>query len=63
MPDALCWDCKNAVPGIQKGCPWSREFKPVKGWSAERRDLEINRCRDGRIESYLVLGCPLFDKG
>lgn len=63
MPDTLCWDCKNAVPGIQKGCPWSRAFKPVRGWDAERNDLEIDRGRNSRIESYIILNCPLFEKG
>lgn len=63
MAESLCWSCKNAVPGVRKGCLWSREYKPVRGWDAERRDLEIDRCRNGKIVSYLVLGCPLFEEG
>ena len=34
--DSLCWECRNAVPNIEKlcGCSWSMFFIPVKGWDA-----------------------------
>lgn len=46
--DTLCWSCKNYCGG----CSWSREFKPVKGWTAK----ETN-------QGYLVLKCPKFERG
>lgn len=61
MSDTLCWSCKNAVPSQNCGCNWSREFKPVEGWTAERRDLKISRGKT--VESYLVVKCPKFEKG
>lgn len=48
----LCWTCQNAVPAFNgKGCKWSREFKPVAGWTAEKRG-----------ESYFVKACPKYRK-
>ena len=41
--------------------------EPVRGWVAERRDLQIQK--EGRrhqtcgVESYRVLACPEFEKG
>ena len=45
----LCWGCGNAVPDAEgeRGCPWSREGKPVEGWVAERRDIRIQPKRPG----------------
>ena len=62
---SLCWSCRNAVPSLQKGtgCNWSREFKPVEGWEAQRRDLcGYMECqwKDGAIESYRVVRCPEY---
>jgi len=58
-PDSsLCWSCDNATGG----CSWSREFKPVNGWNAERRNVNTHRGRK-RIEgteSYFVKDCPEF---
>lgn len=33
----LCWSCQNAIPSEngQRGCEWSRELRPVPGWTAE----------------------------
>lgn len=62
--ETLCWYCANAVPNNKtgKGCSWSREFKPVEGWDAEAT-LVITR-NDGErpIPSYIVNGCPCFDR-
>jgi hypothetical protein len=48
-----CWICKNAFGG----CSWSREFKPVEGWTAERNDMKVHNRWD---ESYIVDDCPEF---
>ena len=33
----LCWSCQNAVPTEdgRRGCEWSRELRPVPGWTAK----------------------------
>lgn len=33
----LCWSCRNAVATADErwGCEWSRELRPVPGWTAE----------------------------
>lgn len=49
----ICWGCDNACGG----CSWSREFKPVEGWTATRRDLLMT---NGTKESYIVHECPEF---
>ena len=51
---SLRWDCANAV----MGCDWSREFIPVAGWTATRRDLHI--AVGHATESYIVHDCPAF---
>ena len=48
---SLCWDCANAVPNSHHGCPWSRDFEPVEGWTAEYDDIK---------DSYKIFDCPLF---
>ena len=66
----LCWHCRNAVPNPETGagCSWSRkEHAPVPGWTAERRDVQIQkdsrRRVNGDLESYRVLACPEFEEG
>ena len=65
----ICWACGNAVPDAEgeRGCPWSREGKPVEGWVAERRDIRIQPKRLGEerraVESYQVITCPEFVPG
>lgn len=65
----ICWACANAVPDEEgtRGCPWSREGKPVEGWTAERRDIRIQPKRPGEerraVESYQVITCPEFVPG
>ena len=65
----ICWACGNAVPDAEgeRGCPWSREGKPVEGWVAERRDIRIQPKRPGEerraVESYQVITCPSFVPG
>lgn len=65
----ICWACGNAVPDAEgeRGCPWSREGKPVEGWVAERRDILVQATRPGGgkkpVESYQVITCPEFMPG
>ena len=65
----ICWSCANAVPDAdgERGCPWSREGRPVEGWVAERRDIRIQSARPGEerktVESYQVITCPEFVPG
>lgn len=53
--ESLCWSCQNSV---RFGCSWAKEFQPVYGWDATRRDLRVSK--NVNIESYCVYGCPLF---
>ena len=60
----LCWTCGRACGGAN-GCSWSREYKPVEGWDAERRDVAVWRGESGRqyteySESYYVKRCPEY---
>ena len=50
----LCWSCAKAV----RGCDWSREFIPIKGWNAIPTELHVNRT--DCCKSFLVLSCPEF---
>lgn len=52
--DSLCWDCKNATCS---GCSWSKEFKPVAGWKAEK----ILKDPQTFGETYKVKSCPKFE--
>ena len=63
MHETKCWDCARAC-GL---CPWSeyKRQRPVPGWTAKRRDVKMQgtwcgRLVTRRVESYLVLDCPLF---
>ena len=58
MKSTLCWHCARAVAK----CPWSKHFKPVKGWTAIPTVIK-SLYLDGTIlsiDSYVVLKCPLF---
>lgn len=58
----LCFDCLNSVPDSRgHGCPWSRNFEPVSGWTAKRTRKAGNGIAGGVLESYAVTKCPLFD--
>lgn len=59
----LCWRCRNAVPDIHgNGCSWSRHFRPVKGWDAEMKPINVepDSQRKKEIASYVVRSCPEF---
>lgn len=61
----LCWDCQNAVPDGERGCPWSESLTPVPGWIAEKTKHLQQYTVGGKvvrrdIESYCVLECPMF---
>ncbi len=61
--ETLCWNCINAVPSLKCGCSWSREFKPVQGWTAEEAEMRMGTYNEKTVTSYLVLKCPEFKKG
>lgn len=63
----LCWYCVHAVPGKGKvtGCSWSWRGEPVKGWTAQRKDVLIQRPYgiNELVESYRVENCPQYKPG
>ena len=54
----ICIDCINAVPtkDDKYGCKWSRELKPVKGWTAVKTKLS-------NTWTWHITQCPEFKKG
>ena len=51
-----CWTCQNSCGG----CNWSREFKPVDGWEAEKTILISN---GEYADSYRIISCPEYKRG
>lgn len=49
-----CWTCKNACNG---GCSWSREGKPVNGWTAEKSYLPSNNIH---ANTYKIISCSQY---
>ena len=51
-----CWTCRNACGG----CSWSREFKPVDGWNADKTTyLDCGEI----VNSYFIKSCPEYERG
>ena len=59
--ESICWHCKHAVPGKDKGCEWSRYRKPVDGWSA--KEAARKKITGEIYTAYRVLACPKFERG
>ena len=57
----LCWTCQNAVPTEDRGCSWSRFFKPVKGSRVILSRVE-GAYKLNFFESYAVLECPEYKR-
>ena len=59
----LCIKCRHAVPDrFGNGCSWSREFRPVEGWTA-RPTVYLSYTSYGRrtlMRSFAVRSCPQF---
>lgn len=55
MIETLCWNCSNAYGQ----CSWSKDFTPVEGWNAERKDVKVTV--QGYVPSYIVFECPLYE--
>jgi hypothetical protein len=53
--DTLCWFCAKAYGE----CRWSKEAKPVKGWSAIKTVRSDQKNRPSRC--YCVVECPEFE--
>lgn len=65
IKNTMCWRCQNAVPikdaesgEYIRGCNWSLNKKPVKGWKAKRNDIRLSA--KSSVESYIVDKCPMF---
>ena len=58
LPRTLCWRCRRS---FLNGCSWAEKFEPVKGWNAIQRTISISwGTEDRQVETYTVIGCPLF---
>lgn len=53
MEDTLCWSCKKCYGG----CSWSKSFKPVEGWEADRTKV---KSKESDYSSYHVKSCPQY---
>ena len=58
---SLCWRCQRADKFFHEGfyCPWSANFMPVPGWTAEPTQIVSAEIED-IIDSFEVIKCPLF---
>jgi YHS domain-containing protein len=55
----LCWSCARCV-GF---CSWSKELKPVEGWTAKCTTLHHSNAEQKfETASYYITACPLFLK-
>lgn len=54
----LCWTCARACGG----CSWSADFTPVKGWTAKKVTMYVDRgeYETHRTETYKITACPLY---
>lgn len=52
----LCWECGKAVGG----CPWSKRFEPVPGWTAVATKVKQQTTM---LDTYCIIACPLFAEG
>ena len=60
----LCEVCQHAVPNLKsgelaRGCPWSKELKPVDGWSATKV-TKYKSNGEFAYDTYHIVSCPLF---
>ena len=53
---SLCFDCSKAG----SGCRWSRNTKPVEGWTAE--PTIVRGAGKNDYSSFHVRSCPEFDR-
>lgn len=54
----ICWDCKKALGK----CSWSNgTARPVEGWTAIPTKIRVQKGQNN--DSYIVLECPLFERG
>lgn len=58
---SICGECQQKIGA----CSWSREFKPVPGWTATPTKVLMQSCISGRTkksyaDSYDVTDCPLY---
>ena len=53
---SICWDCERACCG----CSWSKDFKPVKGWTAIPTKMKLKG--NQTTGTYIVTECPDFKR-
>ena len=58
---SICGECQQS----SLVCPWSREFKPVPGWTASPTRILMytttkGEQKPGYADSYNVTACPLY---
>lgn len=57
----ICWNCKKN----QGDCPWSRDFSPVKGWTATQGEEYTFVDEQGtpyKTYGYHITACPLYEQ-
>lgn len=53
----LCWTCSRACGG----CSWSADFTPVKGWTAKKNTVRVEKgIYSHEYDSYHITECPLY---
>lgn len=60
--ESICWFCRHAVPGKNKGCSWSRYRIPVPGW-VSKDTIRRKPMTHEKYTAHKVQACPLFEKG
>lgn len=57
----ICFDCNNSVPDSRgHGCPWSRKFEPVPGWTEE--PVILGTGKNCLTPTFHITACPMFDR-
>ena len=54
--EQLCCTCSKAYGG----CSWSRNFKPVEGWTANPTIITHG---DRTMDSFEIIECPEWERG
>lgn len=62
MSETICWTCQR---GPRSERSWFAEHRPVPGWTAERREIQMTAYTGGKryerpTVSYLIRKCPLY---
>ena len=55
----LCWCCEKSTTN---GCSWAKNFQPVSGWVAIKKERET-LLKSGADITYRIRECPEFRRG